>query len=211
MDQDQFAAIAAMFKVIVPWCLGWFTFYLLTKQANPFKKPEALAKRPKWFLSLGLGLLIGATFSSPTIGIENDFLGMAIVKTTFLAIFMIPVFFGYIFYKRNVRRATNRDPFVSNFLSSMEQNSISDDDDMSGELPSQSGRSQISTLSSAEEAAAFGLDEEEIEYLGYPIKAVRYLERYEVSEETLSKAIRLGKIRCVLCRGVLWVQNQKIT
>ena len=94
MDQDQFAAIAAMFKVIVPWCLGWFTFYLLTKQANPFKKPEALAKRPKWFLSLGLGLLIGATFSSPTIGIENDFLGMAIVKTTFLAIFMIPVFLG---------------------------------------------------------------------------------------------------------------------
>ena len=211
MDQDQFAAIAAMFKVIVPWCLGWFTFYLLTKQANPFKKPEALAKRPKWFLSLGLGLLIGATFSSPTIGIENDFLGMAIVKTTFLAIFMIPVFFGYIFYKRNIRRATNRDPFMWNFLTPTEEDSISDDDDVSVDLPSQSGSGQIATLSREEEAAAFGLDEEEIEYLGYPIKAIHYLERYGISEEKLSKAIRLGKIRCVLCRGVLWVQNQKIT
>ena len=60
------------------------------------------------------------------------------------------------------------------------------------------------------EAAAFGLSEEEIEYLGKPIKAIRYLEKYRASEGKLSKAISLGKIRGVLCRGVLWVQDRKI-
>lgn len=61
-----------------------------------------------------------------------------------------------------------------------------------------------------EEAAAFGLSDEEIEYLGKPIKAVRYIQKYGVSQEKLSKAISLAKIRGVLCRDVLWVQDRKI-
>lgn len=107
MNQGQLATITALGGTVVPWGLGWLTFYLLTKQINPFKKPEALSMRPKWFLSLGFGLLIGATFASPTIGMENDLLGRAIVKIVFLFIFMIPVFFGYIFYRRKIRRAIN--------------------------------------------------------------------------------------------------------
>ena len=61
-----------------------------------------------------------------------------------------------------------------------------------------------------EEAAAFGLSEEEIEYLGRPIQAIRYCQKYRVSEKSVSKAIGIGKIRGVLCRGVLWVQDRKI-
>ena len=60
------------------------------------------------------------------------------------------------------------------------------------------------------EARSYGLSEEEIEYLGNPIKAIRYLDKYRVSEDKVSKAISIGKIRGVLCRGVLWVQDRKI-
>ena len=61
-----------------------------------------------------------------------------------------------------------------------------------------------------DEARSYGLSEEEIEYLGHPIKAIRYLDKYRVSEDKVSKAISKGKIRGVLCRGVLWVQDRKI-
>ena len=61
-----------------------------------------------------------------------------------------------------------------------------------------------------EEAIAFGLSEEEVKYLGIPIKAIRYCQKYRVSEEKVSKAISIGKIRSVLCNGVLWVQDRKI-
>lgn len=63
----------------------------------------------------------------------------------------------------------------------------------------------------ANEARAFGLSEEDIEYLRKPIKAVRYIEKYRVSEDKLSKAIGLGKIRGVLCGEVLWVQDREIS
>ena len=63
---------------------------------------------------------------------------------------------------------------------------------------------------SVAEAMAFGLSKEEIEYLGKPIRADRYRKKYWVFESKLSKAISLGKIRGVICRGVLWVQDQKI-
>ena len=43
-------------------------------------------------------------------------------------------------------------------------------------------------------ATAFGLSEEEIEYLGKPITAIHYREKYGASEDRLSKAIGLGKI-----------------
>ena len=62
----------------------------------------------------------------------------------------------------------------------------------------------------ANEARTYGLTEEEVEYLGKPMKAIRYVAIYGVSKEKLSKAISLGKIRGVLCRDVLWVQNRKI-
>jgi hypothetical protein len=63
----------------------------------------------------------------------------------------------------------------------------------------------------ANEARAFGLSEDDIEYLRKPIKAVRYIEKYRVSKDKLSKAIGLGKIRGVLCGDVLWVQDQEIS
>ena len=59
------------------------------------------------------------------------------------------------------------------------------------------------------EALSFGLSEEDIEYLGMPIKAIRYVKKYGMSEEKLSKAIGQGKIRGVLCRDILWVQDKK--
>jgi len=61
------------------------------------------------------------------------------------------------------------------------------------------------------EARSYGLSEEDIEYLGKPIKAIRYLDKYRVSEDKVTKAISIGKIRGVLCRGILWVQDRKIS
>jgi len=58
------------------------------------------------------------------------------------------------------------------------------------------------------EARAFGLSEAEIEYLGRPVKAVLYIEKQRISKDKLSKAIGLGKLRAVLCREVLWVQDK---
>ena len=60
------------------------------------------------------------------------------------------------------------------------------------------------------EARSFGLSEDEIQYLGQPIKAIRYLEKYRVTKESLSKAISLGRVRGVLRDEVLWVQDLPI-
>jgi len=61
------------------------------------------------------------------------------------------------------------------------------------------------------EARAYGLSEEEIEYLGKPIKAIHYVEKYSVPKSKILKAISLGKIHSVICRDVLWLQDRKIT
>jgi len=61
------------------------------------------------------------------------------------------------------------------------------------------------------EARALGLQEEDIEYLGKPIKADRYIEKYRISKDKLSKAIGNGKIRGVLSSNELWVQDKKIS
>jgi len=79
-------------------------------------------------------------------------------------------------------------------------------DELKGEI----ARLQASASDPIAEARAFGLAEDEIQYLGQPIKAVRYLEKYRVSKEALSKAIGLGRIRGVLRHEVLWVQDQPI-
>ena len=58
-------------------------------------------------------------------------------------------------------------------------------------------------------AVACGLSQEDIEYLGTPIEAVRYVKKYGRSKEKLAKAIEQGRIRGVIFRGVLWVQDKK--
>lgn len=78
------------------------------------------------------------------------------------------------------------------------------------ELIGEAARQQAVLSDPAREATAFGLSGEDIEYLGKPIKAIRYLEKYGVSKSSLAKAISLGKIRSVLCSEILWVQDRKI-
>ena len=79
------------------------------------------------------------------------------------------------------------------------------------ELLAQVAKQQGLLSDPASEARAFGLSEEDIEYLRKPIKAIRYIEKYRVSKDKLSKAIGLGKIRGVLCGDVLWVQDRDIS
>lgn len=63
----------------------------------------------------------------------------------------------------------------------------------------------------ATRARSCGLSEDEIEYLGKPIEAARYIKKYRSSERKLSKAISQGRIRGVISTGVLWVQDRKYT
>ncbi|MDP2065227.1 MAG: hypothetical protein Q8K38_04575 [Burkholderiaceae bacterium] len=60
------------------------------------------------------------------------------------------------------------------------------------------------------EVLAFGLTNDEIKYLGKPIKAIRYISKYRVSKDSLAQAIVQGRMRGVLCREILWVQDQRI-
>jgi len=82
---------------------------------------------------------------------------------------------------------------------------------LKSELLAQVAQQQALFSDPANEARAFGLSEKDIEYLRKPIKAVRYIEKYRVSKDNLSKAIGLGKIRGVLCDDVLWVQDREIS
>ncbi len=79
------------------------------------------------------------------------------------------------------------------------------------ELLAQVAKQQALLSDPASEARAFGLSEEDIEYLRQPIKAIRYIEKYRVSKDKLSKAISLGKIKGALCGDVLWVQDRDIS
>jgi len=63
----------------------------------------------------------------------------------------------------------------------------------------------------ATRAISCGLSEEDIEYLGTPIEAIRYVKKYRTNEEKVSKAISQGRIRGVISGGVLWVQDKKYT
>jgi len=62
-----------------------------------------------------------------------------------------------------------------------------------------------------EEALAFGLSVDEIEYLEKPILATHYIKKYWILKGTLLKAVSSGKLRSVISRGVLWVQDRRIT
>ena len=59
-----------------------------------------------------------------------------------------------------------------------------------------------------DEARECGLTQEEIDYLGKPIKAIRYLSKYRMSEDEVSRAISKRKLTSVLKDGVLWVSDK---
>lgn len=52
-----------------------------------------------------------------------------------------------------------------------------------------------------------GLTKDQIEYLGRPINEFDYMKRYKVSKRKLHKAIKMGRIRSVVCDGELWLQD----
>ena len=57
-------------------------------------------------------------------------------------------------------------------------------------------------------ARDFGLTEDEILYLGTPIEALHYEQKFRTNRKKISKAISLGRLRGVICRGVLWVEDK---
>ena len=52
------------------------------------------------------------------------------------------------------------------------------------------------------------LTEEEVDYLGLPIKAIHYLEKYKKTEDQLAHACAMKKIKWVVHDGVLWVSDE---
>jgi len=105
MNKDQFAALVALINLVVSYAFAWLVFYAFTRQANPFKKPEELQKRPKWFLSLWLSVLLGSVLDSPTTASKDDFLGNVVIKTVYFVFFMLPGMLGYLVYKIKIKKA----------------------------------------------------------------------------------------------------------
>ena len=64
------------------------------------------------------------------------------------------------------------------------------------------------TISYTSEAIQFGLSDEEIRYLGAPIKAIRYLEKYKKTKEQVTRAISSKKIAAVYKNEVLWLSDK---
>jgi hypothetical protein len=58
------------------------------------------------------------------------------------------------------------------------------------------------------EAREYGLSQDDLDYLGKPIKAIRYLSKYGKSESDVSLAIAKKKLTSVLKNGVLWVSDK---
>ena len=106
LSNDQYAAAHSGIKIFGSLGIGWLMFYMMTKQKNPFKKPEELHKRPKWLLALGTGLMLDGTLSSPVIGIaHDDLLGAFLIKAVFFVLAMIPVVIGFLVYKFRIGKA----------------------------------------------------------------------------------------------------------
>ena len=74
----------------------------------------------------------------------------------------------------------------------------------------QAAASLHSTSHSLREAKEYGLTDDDLSYLKNPIKAIRYLEKYRTSQENVSRAISLGKLRGVLRNEILWVEDRPI-
>ncbi|WP_029048168.1 hypothetical protein [Cupriavidus sp. amp6] len=77
-----------------------------------------------------------------------------------------------------------------------------------GEILAETRQRMAVLVDPVSEAREFGLTDEDVEYLGKPIKAIRYVEKYCITKDNLAKAIGCGKIRAVLCREVLWVEDR---
>lgn len=88
--------------------IGWLVFYLVSKQFNPFSKPDDPSKRPRWFLALGLGLGVVFIYSMSLHSVSSsDTAGQFVVKTVFFTIYLVPILFGYIFYKYKVKNQSS--------------------------------------------------------------------------------------------------------
>ena len=74
--------------------------------------------------------------------------------------------------------------------------------------PRYKARSALGVEDPYQEAREFGCTQEDIDYLGKPIKAIRYLNKYGKSESELSLAIAKRKLTSVLKNGVLWVSDK---
>ena len=60
------------------------------------------------------------------------------------------------------------------------------------------------------EALEFGLSPEEIKYLGKPIKAIWYLQKYKKTIKQVSSAISNKQLCAVMCNEILWVTDKPI-
>ncbi len=60
------------------------------------------------------------------------------------------------------------------------------------------------------EAIHYGLSKDEIEYLGIPILAIKYVEKYRKSKEKVSQAIAKKKLSAVMKNENLWVSDKPI-
>lgn len=59
-------------------------------------------------------------------------------------------------------------------------------------------------------ARDYGLTTEEIQYLTKPIKAIKYIEKYNKTKEQVSQAISRKQLPAVIKNEVLWVSDMKI-
>lgn len=90
--------------------------------------------------------------------------------------------------------------------------SIKDEIEIHEVIEEEASNARAAQLSSpTTKARNCGLSEDDIAYLGTPIEAAQYVKKYRSSEKKISKAISQGRIRGVICRGVLWVQDRKYT
>lgn len=85
------ALILGITKTMFPYFCGWLLFRLIAKQNNPFRRPIEINKRPRWFLALWSGLVMGAVFGTPLIGhVTGDYLGWWLLKTILFILYCIP-------------------------------------------------------------------------------------------------------------------------
>jgi hypothetical protein len=61
-----------------------------------------------------------------------------------------------------------------------------------------------------QEALEYGLSNEEIEYLGIPIKAILYLGKYKKTQQQVSSAISNKRLSAVMKNDMLWVSDKPI-
>ncbi len=108
MSIEELAIFLGIGKIVVSLSIAWVIFYLLTKQKNPFKPPVELIKRPKWFLSNWVSVVLGLMLLLPITGVSHDdILGKWAVKITLSIVYIIPGFIVYlialVIYKRKAK------------------------------------------------------------------------------------------------------------